>query len=74
MKVYCKRTRFFQGDRLWELGKLYDYRLPNDYEKEYVYLYIKFDSNWLSIDSREFNKYFETLEDHRNNIINKIIK
>ncbi len=85
MFVYCKRTGFIENMLAWEKGKMYEYRLPNDYEKEYVYLHIKCDIRitspalpidyiWSPMDKKNFDKYFETLDAHRDKKINEILK
>lgn len=60
MKVYCKQTAFVENIKLWELGKFYDYKQQNDYEKEYVYMYVKCDSSryWVPMDKKKFDKHF----------------
>lgn len=96
MKVYCKRTFFrkntnyFQvngkeyGEEfvVWEKGKWYDSKLPEDYESNVgVYRLINSDQRLVNgyevydpINKKEFNKYFIDQPELRNEKIDQVLK
>lgn len=90
MKVYCKRTYFEKNANYypingklygqdyvkWNWGKIYQCREPKDYEIPSIYLIIEseVENTWCPISNQNFNKHFETLDEHRNNKIEQILK
>ena len=90
MKVYCKRTWFERNDNTfpvngkeygqdyvkWAWGKTYECHEPKDYEKTATYLIIKseVEESWYPVSKKNFNKYFETLDEYRNKKIEQILK
>ena len=90
MKVYCKRTCFEKNTNVfpvngkeygqdyakWAWGKIYECHEPKDYEKPATYLIIESEvkESWYPISEKNFNKHFETLEEHRNKKIEQILK
>ena len=84
-KVYCKRTYFennaaFKHDDglvRWAWGKIYECYEPSEIEKEggiYMYIRCEYGDIWVSIKTKDFYRYFETLEDHRDMKINEVLK
>jgi hypothetical protein len=91
VKVYCKRTYLTQNTNtyqilgksygesyaVWEKGKFYQFRQPQDYEKEVgVYYLIESErkSFWNPIKEKEFKKHFIDVDELRQNKINEILK
>ena len=96
MKVYCKRTLFIKNTNaftvkgvsygeefaIWEKGKYYDARIPEDYEKEVgVYYNIKSEkglvngySIWDPITEKNFRKHFIDVDELREYKLEKILK
>ena len=62
---------------VWEKGKFYQFRQPQDYEKEVgVYYLIESErkSFWNPIKEKEFKKHFIDVDELRQNKINEILK
>ena len=84
MRVYCKRTKFNQGEQAdkeyvkWKKDFWYEFEKPHGYESNYIFGYIKVKDNdeisRSSISKPDFDKYFYTMEDLRELRINKILK
>lgn len=87
MKVYCKRTKFNQGEQAdkeyvkWKKDCWYEFEKPHGYESNYIFGYIKVnyknynnEISTSSISKADFDKYFYTTEDLRDLRINKILK
>lgn len=96
MKVYCKRTFFRTNTNyfpvngkeygedfvVWERGKWYDSKEPEDYEKKIgVYRLIISEHHsiggfqlWDPINKKEFSKYFTDQPELRNEKIDQILK
>lgn len=67
----------------WACGRIYECREPQDYERggktemfAGIYLYIESEvkGTWHPITEKNFNKYFTTLEEHRHNKIEQLLK
>ena len=85
MKVYCKRTKFNQGEQAdkeyvkWEKDCWYEFTKPDGFESKYIFGYVTnnstlFDDYKESISKSDFDKYFYTMEDLRELRINNILK
>lgn len=74
MKVFCKKTLFIEKKLIWQKNNIYECKYPNNFEKNYIYLHIKYEHDWIPLNKKKFNEYFENIEDHRNSKINKILK
>lgn len=62
----------------WNWGKIYKCREPKDYgfisSGEYLIIESEVENSWCPISDKNFHKHFETLDDHRNNKIEQILK
>jgi hypothetical protein len=80
VKVYCKRTYFFDdGSIKWKKDCWYEFSKAEGFESNYVYGYIKHDfvdtSGYKeSISKSNFNKYFWTQKELRDIRIKEILK
>jgi len=80
VKVYCKRTKFFDDGRIkWKKDCWYEFSKSDGFESNYVYGYIKHDfvdtrGYKESISKSGYNKYFYTQQELRDIRIQDILK